>query len=457
LSVVIGIDTAKIQNFVFDSIRNQLSKFKISHLLLLSFALHLFTIPFPSTAFVMDEVYTVGAARYTLLLEPAGLEHPPLVKMLIAISMKIFGDYWFAWRFPIVLAAMGSLYVFYLIAKRFVNERYALFATAMLSFDVIFFVHGTLAYLDMPTVLFGLVGIELYFAKRYNWSAVSFGISLLMKELGLLLLMPIPIYHLVKYLRVKQFKKKGKGKGNVKKFMTFLMILLLVAGGGLWLYEIVFRPTSNLVAQPVTVMHVVVVDQNGNPIGYHDNLIIYNSTKGYAITNPIQYAMFLVHLQTASGTSGFRQPLYFIGFKPVWSWIMPVGDSLVPVHYYGDSTVDWQVVITPFVEYFFIPILIVSLFNIARKKDERGVAVLLLSWMTIGYGPWMLVGIIAPRWSTYWDNHFLLYFMPAVALGIPYLWQTLIRNRGVRETVMVIQLALTIVFLLFFFPIPLFR
>ena len=478
--LLITIDVTKIGNLV--------SRLKIAHLLLLSFALHLFTIPFPSDgSTVMDEIYYLTSSRLALLLQPGPIDNPPLAQIMVAISIKILGDYWFAWRFPIVLTAIGSLYVFYLIAKRFMNEKYALFGVAMLSFDVVFFVHGSLYYIDMPSILLGLTGMELYFAKRYNWSAFSFGLSFLMKTFGLLFLAAILIYHVATHLEPGRFRNKvkerrTKRKKNLKKFLTFLAILILVAGGGLWLYDAVYNPTTNLVSQPVTISQIIVVNQQGNPVTTYAYTYVFNTTKGAPITNPIQNVM----LFSPNPTRGFWSTATTSAITP-WDWILPLdySHSLLPVHYYysaltangtvtggggvglgningqvyppGSLLIDWQLEITPFIEYFFIPILLVSLFNIVRKKDENKLAVFLLSWMTAGYCPFLLAGILIPHWTTIWHYNYLLYTILPLALGIPYFWLKVIKSPEIRGAVMLTHLALTVVFFLYFFPVPLFR
>jgi len=480
--LVITIDLTKIGGLV--------SRFKITHLLLLSFALHLFTIAFPSDgSTVMDEVYFVTSSRLALLLQPGPIDNPPLAQLVVAIFMKVLGDYWFAWRFPIVLTAVGSLYVFYLIAKRFMNERYALFAVAMLSFDVVFFVHGSLYYIDMPSILLGLSGMELYFARRYSWSAFSFGLSFLMKAFGLLFLGAILIYHVATYLESGPASKckeprsnGGEGRKNLKKFLTFLVILILVAGGGLWIYDAAYNPTTNLVSQPVTFGVVVVTNQQGNAIATYTYTNIFNATKGAPITNPMQNVMWM----TPNPARGFWSTAA-TGARRTWDWILPIDYSycLLPVHYYysvltangalteaggvglgnfdgqvyppGSVQIDWQLEITPFVEYFFIPILIVASFNIVRKKDENRLAVLLLSWMAAGYGPFLLAGTLIPNWTTLWHYNYLLYTLPPVALGLPYFWLNVIKDEAKRGTVMLIHLAITVGFFLYFFPVPLFR
>ncbi len=156
-------------------------KINIGHLLLLVLALHLLIISTPSDGFVFDEAHYVPAAAKTLLMQPANAEHTPLAKIVVGLSIAAFGNYWLAWRLPVVVASVASLYVFYLIATRFFSKNYALLATAFLSFDVMYFVNGSIFILDFPAIFFGLLGIELYFAKRYKWSAASFGVSFLMK------------------------------------------------------------------------------------------------------------------------------------------------------------------------------------------------------------------------------------------------------------------------------------
>jgi predicted membrane-bound dolichyl-phosphate-mannose-protein mannosyltransferase len=413
-------------------IRTWLSKVKIWHILLLSFILHLSVIPFPSNGLVFDESYYGPAAEDILYGVASNLEHPPLAKIVIALSMLIFGDNWFAWRFPIVLMAVASLYVFYLIAKRFMSERYALFATAILSFDVIFFVHGSIFVLDIPAILFGLIGIELYFAKKYSWSAFSFGISFLMKEMGLLFLLAILIYHVATHLKLQQFKNKV----NLKKTATFLIVLLLISGGALWLYDIIYSPPY--------------------PLGIENGHTIILSTTNQSMTNPIENLLVMWY---ALRTSPAMNPGVGSQYRPPWSWVLPIGNSLNPEHYYTATGIDWVSEVTPFVEYFLLPIVAVALFIIVRKKGRDKLAILLMSWICACYIPLLLIGIIIRNWT--YENFYIIYTIPALALGIPYVWSNLIKSSNLVKSeekvkaILFIQLVSTLIWLLYFFPIPL--
>jgi len=450
MSLKVEIDLKRIYNYV----STFLSKFNIGHLLLLSLALHLFVIPFPSDGgMIFDEAHYVPAAVKTLNLQPANAEHMPLAKIVIAISIAIFGNYWFAWRFPIVLMGIASLYVFYRIAKRFMSERYALFATAMLSFDVIYFIHGSIFVLDMPAILFGLMGMELYFAKKYEWSALSFGTSFLMKELGLFFLAAISIYHIATHLKLQEFKSKL----NLRKFAVFLVVLLLIGGGGLWVYDIIFKPTTGTtIYQSISAM--VIVDQNGNPITTQTQ--IQNVTKANAITNPVEHVKF-----SWDYFSGLAPAIVTpeSQFRPPWSWTMPIGDIFNSPHYLtvvvtaggvSKTTIDWISQITPFVEYFFLPIVAIALFNIVIKKDENKLGVLLVGWITVSYVPWLLMGLFVQRMTF---NYYILYTIPAFALGIPYFWSKFGLSENYRTIAMLLHLLFTIVFFFYFFPVMIVR
>ncbi len=432
-----------------------MSKFQISHLLLLSLALHLFVIPFPQDGFIFDEVYYVPAAEKALLLQPANTEQNPLAKIMIAISIKIFGDYWFAWRFPIVLTGIVSLYAFYLIAKHFMNERYALFATAMLSFDVIFFIHGSIFVLDMPSICFGLIGIYLYLIKKYSWSAVSFGISFLMYAVGLLFLGVVIIYHIITHQTFNEFKNKL----NQKKLTVFLLVLLLISGGGLWIYDIVYKPTSGTIVY-VSVGINKIVDKNGNPVT--TQTITQSITKGIVLTNPIENLAFsLNYFATLSPNLNTSAAQY----RPPWDWILPIGNSLNPPHYLtvvvtsgaiSQITIDWVSQITPFVEYFLIPIVIIAIIRINRAKYDDKTGPFLLSWIISTYVPFLILGIYAyPHWTNF--NYYMLYTIPVCALGIPYVWSSLVKDEKKIKAIMFVQLILTVIFFFYFFPIPLIR
>jgi predicted membrane-bound dolichyl-phosphate-mannose-protein mannosyltransferase len=190
MSIKVEIDFLKY----IKSLWHKISKIGIEHVLLLSLALHLFLISIPSDGFIFDEAHYVPAALKTLQLQPANAEHPPLTKIIIAISIGIFGNYWFAWRIPIILFGLASLFMVYLVAKQFMTEKYALLSTAFLSFDTMFFVHASIAILDMPEVFFSITAIYLFLKKKYYWSSLAFAVAFLCQERTLFFIFFLLIY-----------------------------------------------------------------------------------------------------------------------------------------------------------------------------------------------------------------------------------------------------------------------
>jgi 4-amino-4-deoxy-L-arabinose transferase-like glycosyltransferase len=448
LSIKLELDLSSL----FNKAWGLLKRFNIGHLLLLVLALHFLILSTPSDGFVFDEAHYVPAALKTLQLQPANAEHTPLSKIVIALSIAVFGNYWLAWRLPIVIASIASLYVFYLIANRFLVKKYALFATAFLSFDVMYFVNGSIFILDMPAILFGLVGIELYFAKKYKWSAVTFAVSFLMKELGLLFLGAVLIYHILTHRAVKKYVNKI----DIRKFGSFLLVLLLVGGGGLWLYDIAYKPTtSTLLIQNIN--QNIVVDANGTTLTTITSTT--NSTIAHYITNPVEHMMFawgyFSGLAPAINTSEAN-------FRPPWSWILPIGDIFNSPHYFsvavtsGDVTktiTDYVSQITPTIAYMLIPILAIALWNLAKKKDTQ-LSLFYIAWITATYLPWLLFGIFVQRMTF---NYYFIYTIPALALGIPYFWSSLPLSEKTKKIALIIHLGLTVVFFAAFFPVVLMR
>lgn len=453
MSVKIEIDFQKY----ISHLSGLISKFNIGYLLLLSLALHLFVISIPQEGYVFDEAHYVPAALKTLELQPANVEHTPLAKIMIAVSISIFGNYWFSWRFPIVLTSIASLYVFYLLSKHFLTEKYALYATAFLSFDIIFFVHGSIFVLDMPAILFGLLGVLLYFEKEYKLSAVSFGLSFLMKELGLLFLSVVVLYHFLGNLRLKSLRNINNWKTSV----VFILVLLLVGGGGLWLYDVVYKPYSG-----VTVFtnerNNVVIDSNQTPIT--TETIITNSTSLSLITNPIDHIKFAL-----SYFSGLAPNVVTpeSNFRPPWSWIFPVGNILNSPQYLviavstGNTSkifVNWVSQITPTVEYILVPTLLTLCYRSIKKTKLQNttgkISLLFLCWILIAYVPWLIEGIFIQRFTF---NYYILYTIPILALSIPVFWDTLPLSETTKKEGLFLHLTLTVLIFLYFYPVVLFR
>ena len=151
---------------------------------------------FPKGSLIFDEAYYVNAARILLgwTVEPgahyagaaAGLdpnmEHPPLGKLILALSMLVFGDNGIGWRIPSVIAGMTALGAVYLIVRAAGETAWlATLAVAFLAFDNLTLVHGRIGTLDMLVLAPMLVGAWLALRDRWVLAGICMAVAMLVK------------------------------------------------------------------------------------------------------------------------------------------------------------------------------------------------------------------------------------------------------------------------------------
>jgi dolichyl-phosphate-mannose-protein mannosyltransferase len=126
----------------------------------------------PAGWLILDEHWYVNAARVVLGQPstfrsfykdaPPGLDpnsaHPPLAVLMIALSIGLFGDNGFGWRFLSVCFGSVAVLVFYLLLKKAAEKKVALIGTFLFSFDNLIFVQSRVAMLDIFTLTFMLLG-----------------------------------------------------------------------------------------------------------------------------------------------------------------------------------------------------------------------------------------------------------------------------------------------------------
>ncbi len=118
------------------------------------------------TGTYFDEIYHARTAfEHLHRLPPYEWTHPPLGKLIIALGVALFGMNPFGWR--IMGVVFGTLLVpsVFALARLFVQKQYALFATALFTFDFMHFVQARIATVDTYVVLF--VVLAYLFLFRY--------------------------------------------------------------------------------------------------------------------------------------------------------------------------------------------------------------------------------------------------------------------------------------------------
>jgi dolichyl-phosphate-mannose--protein O-mannosyl transferase len=148
--------------------------------------------------FVFDEVHYVPAAQQ--MLQPAGEEpmlnpmHPPLAKQIIALSIYLFGDSAFGWRYPATVFGALSVVAIYLCGLAlFARQSAAIAASLIAFFNQMLFVQARIAMLDIFALAFALFGIAAFLhgyrrEKPYTLFAaagICFGLSASCKWSGL--------------------------------------------------------------------------------------------------------------------------------------------------------------------------------------------------------------------------------------------------------------------------------
>lgn len=104
---------------------------------------------------IFAEHYYVGQALAYLRGEYFVPTHPPLVKLLIAASILIFGNHPFSWRIPSACCGIALVAITYLLGRRMFRSRIAgAFAASFVTFDGLYLVHSRIAELDIEYLCF---------------------------------------------------------------------------------------------------------------------------------------------------------------------------------------------------------------------------------------------------------------------------------------------------------------
>lgn len=206
----------------------------------------------PNEPIVFDEIYYVNAARLILGHKPPpqatyahervgkdpNKEHPPLGKVLIAASMRVFGDDAVGWRLPSILAGLLSILLVYAICVAAVGDRWLGLAAAFLfAFDNLVLVQSRIAVLDMPLLAFLLLGTWLLFLRRPLLAGGAVGLACLVKITGLYGLLALLLYAIA-----AAWRDAGDGRRSLLAMLRPSALLLAgfvpVLVGGLWILDL---------------------------------------------------------------------------------------------------------------------------------------------------------------------------------------------------------------------------
>ncbi len=184
--------------------------------------------------YVSDEVYYVSAAKniglyifgvnviekpYPNIPNPKGnlnLEHPPLAKYIMFLSMLVLGDNSLAWRIPGLIMRAAIVILVYLSTLKITGSSYsAILASAIATFDPILKPLSFIAMLEIYLAFFLTLAFTLILYRKYLSTYIVFGLALATKYSALFAL---PAFTYISF----------KEKCSLKKLILGLILVAIV-------------------------------------------------------------------------------------------------------------------------------------------------------------------------------------------------------------------------------------
>lgn len=424
-------------------VEDTLKQVRITHFLLFIFALHMMQIAFPSDgSFVFDEAHYVPASLAALQGLDTNPAHPPLAKIIGGLGIALLGNEWFGWRFPQVLMSIAALYLFYLIAKKFLGDPWGLGATMFLGLDSVFFIHGGILVLDATGFLFCFLAFELYLRGRRDWSAVAMGLAFLSRIMAIFYFATLITYHL--------YSNRRQLKHALKVSARYTLVALLVFGVLLSAYDQVYKPPTYTAIENYVFLNVL-QDTNGNPITTVASTS-QSISQGGIMTNAVDNVLYYMRYH---GPGGIVINETYSPYQYAWNWVIPsFSPNDFATYYSVDVTVAgpegakhsipiWYVeALNPAVVYGFWLTIIALGVALWRRRDRETVT-MVIAGIVLNYSPWLIMSVLVRRIGF---NYYMIWPLPFIVLGLAFAWKTLLGEKYGK-----LGLALNVVLALFFF------
>ncbi len=377
-----------------------------------------------------DEVYFPRTAyEYIEGINPYENTHPPLGKVLIMWSMKIFGVNPFGWRFMGTLFGLMMIPVMYIFGKKVFGSTFLAFCTAFLMmFDFMHFVQTRIGTADGFLVFFILM--TYYFMYRYYMKksyelkfapsllplllcGVFFGFAVSVKWIGLFAGAGLAFIFFMS--RILEYRDYKKGLVDVKGFRlkyiwgTMGMCLIFFIVIPVVLYTLSYIPVFNAIES---------TDWIKDLIGSQKHMFTYHS--GVTQTHP--YA------------------------SPWWQWPLMIR----PVYYYLSPVLaegEWGSIASfgnPAIWWFGFIAMFWSAWIAIAKKDKSMV------FVYVGYLSIILPWAFSPRDITFLYHYFAC--VPFLIFAIVYVIKFLLEKYPKAKKGIYIYLGLVFVMFVLFYP-----
>jgi 4-amino-4-deoxy-L-arabinose transferase-like glycosyltransferase len=400
----------------------------------------------PGQGFIFDEKYYVNASRVVAGVpmssidtyanaSPAGTdpngEHPQLGKVIIAATIRLFGDNPVGWRIGAVVFGTAAILLLYWLVRCLGGSSWlALGVASLAAVENLWLVSGRIAVLDIFCVPFMLAGVAFYLRRQPVVAGVLLGVGMCIKEFTVYALFAILLLEAVKGARWLIWERAG---ATTLAPAAAGAAMAVPTRRGLWEPDLGFwrQPVVRRVAMPVVVGFVwlatffsllAVLDKAITP--YHDNhpvdsgqaaicdhaLLWSGSCNHFAFMN--QYAK---DLRSSNGPQGIASyPWQFWGdVEPINYYTVTTtvrtGDVVTAVN----TVVAFQGLIHPVILVTAWIAILITLWWAIRWRDD--LSIFTLVWIIATWLPAEGFSLIGQR-TTY--LYYMVVTMPALFIAV---------------------------------------
>ncbi len=164
------------------------------------------------------------------------LEHPPLGKYLIMLSMVLLGDKPISWRIPGLIEAFFMIIITYLAGSKMLNPFWGVVASLSLALDPMFKAMSMVAMLDIHLAFFTSLALLLIIYDKPLAASIAAWLAFSVKFSGLFVVIAI-------YLYLRIYRKERTSISLLKSLVPALIYplvsipLILHLGLGDWVQE----------------------------------------------------------------------------------------------------------------------------------------------------------------------------------------------------------------------------
>jgi len=346
---------------------------------------------------IFDETYYVNAARVIDGLQPSAhyigapagtdpnAEHPQLGKLIIAGSIRLFGDTPLGWRIAAVLFGSAFLIgVYALVRSSGGGPWLALGSAALAAAENLLLVHGRIGTLDIMVVTLMIWSAVLYLRGRRLPAGLLLGIGACLKLVAPYLLL---VFLLVEAMR--EIGRRRSREDSGEHLLIRVRGLALCGVASAVVYIVLLASLDRAVPAYDTVAQV----RYDNPIVHTQHML-----------------KFAADLSAPNGAQGIASyPWQWLGdYRPIVYANVDV-PRVINGQTVLESTTHFLGVVNPPILAVTVPAFVLALIRIWRRPEL--IDIVAVAWTAGTFIPFVIA-------SAFWHRISYLYYMVVVMPGI---------------------------------------